>query len=100
MINPWLSLSLRTARLGLEAQNAVFHSLFRMAGTGNSNSSKPIAAPEPITQGGASEHIVHLEDKLSNSDLPTKGRARVAPSAMKVHKRTLRKGRKHSRKHR
>jgi hypothetical protein len=103
MINPWLSLSLRTARLGLEAQNAVIDSLFRMAGTGRSNNSTSIAAPEPITQAvpeeiaqvGTSEHIVDLEDNLSNRDVPAEGRASVAPSAMKVHKRTLRKGRKH-----
>jgi hypothetical protein len=86
MINPWFSLSLRTARIGLEAQNAVVDSLFRMAETGNSNSFTSTAAPE---------QIVHLEDKLSNSDVRTKGRSSVAPSAMKVHKRTRRKGRKH-----
>jgi hypothetical protein len=102
MMNPWLSLSLRAARLGLEAQNAVIDSLFRVAETGRSNNSTSIAVPpvtqaalEEVAQADTSEHLVHSEGNSSNSDVPAKGRASVAPSAMKVHKRTLRKDRKH-----
>jgi hypothetical protein len=85
MINPWLSLSLRTARLELEAENAVVDSLFRMADAGTSHASETIAAPE---------QVILMEEEPTAANVPAESRAALVPKAMKVQSRTRRKRRK------
>jgi hypothetical protein len=91
IMNPWLALSLRTARLGLEAHNAAIDSLFRLAKVSTSDSSEPIAVPEV----NAAAPIVPVQQDPLDRDFQADGRSAVGPQAMKIHKKTRKKGRKH-----
>jgi len=72
MLNPWLTLSAQTIRLGLETQAAVVHQMFRIAGIvvsgrGEAESNKE---PSPLPEGSESaahpptiETPVHPRDR-------------------------------------
>jgi hypothetical protein len=84
MISPWLSLSLRTARLSLEVQSALVDRFFRVAAAAWSLTDS-IAAPE---------QIIHVEEARPHTAAPARRRAAAVRKAMKVHKQTRHKNRK------
>jgi hypothetical protein len=65
--------------------------LFRLAKVSTSDSSEPIAVPEV----NAAAPIVPVQQDPLDRDFQADGRSAVGPQAMKIHKKTRKKGRKH-----
>jgi hypothetical protein len=62
MSNPWISLWLQAARLGLRAQEAMITEFFGLASGHDFDLSQPAPVPdEPITAKGTSEPVVPVE---------------------------------------
>ena len=87
MFNPWLSFSIRTARLGWETQAAVVDQLLRMAGLGSSD--RPESSAEAhVTAQPAREQIAEPPAASLEARPVTpaaESESLVAPKAAKIH---------------
>jgi hypothetical protein len=84
MLNPWLSLSFRAARLGWETQTMVVDQLLRMAGTSNSDRK---AAGALDTK----EMIPLAEDRVAVAAIPSSPVDAGAPAAKSKHRQVAQK---------
>jgi hypothetical protein len=97
MLNPWLTLSAQTVRLGWETQAAVVHHLFRIARIGVSENGKAESNEHPSALTERSEPAVYSSPII---DTPVQPRERrEAAHKTTIHRKRSRGPKRHSKGH-
>jgi hypothetical protein len=90
MFNPWLTLSIQTARLGLETQAAVVAQIMQFAGAGASRggSSAPINSAAPVD---VEDGVAPAAGLSPSIERPTRGgKHREVAQSVKIYKKRSR----------
>jgi hypothetical protein len=94
MLNPWLTLSAQTFRLGWETQAAVVHHMFRIAGIGVSETGEAESNEHPSALPERSEPAVY-----SSPTIETPIQPREAAQKATIHRKRSRGLKRHAKGH-